>query len=520
MSGIGEALAIVSCVAGLIQAYDAGCRIFKQIKARRQNHDALPPSDLLEESFEKGKRQVEEVVADGNKRFGPSFEEGDTTAQLAIMRITIATQNALLAGLTQARDDDGVIDFETCIDISDKGRSEALIALHALFQRKLEEEMDKKKNVQVAQSVASPQSPPVTPPAAVHSRPMPAQPMLTASREQSIASPSSSDKIKKPRFSRPVFRPKDSNKTIQMADTPPVGRRDTASQPLEEDVLSRPPRRDTNASTDSSATWSSAGSRGSNGAYDHGTMQSVDASRRSYTDSASFAVPPRQGTSFSTASTLAPISNYGGCCKNAHELRGNPKKGLSRAFSEGARGRDVVYKCASTKCHFKDNAIWKNKGWEMDDRIRMHTAGLRYRWLFLAKSHMQQQNPSERHPSYRCLICTMLGDEPATFQGSEALLDHVAGHQGAVLGETQLDGALVFSNDGAKAASDNSFDIELSKVEQQAPTPISPVPDHGAAVVVAANVTGVSHVAGSEMLIRESSATTYQDAHDYNPWAA
>jgi hypothetical protein len=78
MSIVGEALAIVSCVAGLIQAYDAGSRIVKQIKARRQAHDALPPSDLLEESIEKGKREIEKVVADGNQRFGPSFEEGDS----------------------------------------------------------------------------------------------------------------------------------------------------------------------------------------------------------------------------------------------------------------------------------------------------------------------------------------------------------------------------------------------------------------------------------------------------------
>lgn len=83
MSGVGEALAIVSAVAGLIQAYDAGSRIVKQIKARRAAHEALPPSDLLEESIEKGRRQIVEVVADGNKRFGPSFEEGDSKENLS-----------------------------------------------------------------------------------------------------------------------------------------------------------------------------------------------------------------------------------------------------------------------------------------------------------------------------------------------------------------------------------------------------------------------------------------------------
>jgi hypothetical protein len=78
MSGIGEVLAIVSCVAGLIQAYDAGSRIVRQIKARRQAHGALPPSDLLEQSINKGKREIQQLVEDGKQRFGPSFEEGDS----------------------------------------------------------------------------------------------------------------------------------------------------------------------------------------------------------------------------------------------------------------------------------------------------------------------------------------------------------------------------------------------------------------------------------------------------------
>lgn len=77
MSGIGEALAIVSCVAGLIQAYDAGSRIVRQIKARRQAHGALPPSDLVEQSIDKGRREIQQLVEDGRQRFGPSFEEGD-----------------------------------------------------------------------------------------------------------------------------------------------------------------------------------------------------------------------------------------------------------------------------------------------------------------------------------------------------------------------------------------------------------------------------------------------------------
>ena len=83
MSGIGEALAIVSCVAGLIQALDAGSRIVKQIKARRQAHradGALPPHDALENTIQQGKHDIQQLVSKGNDRFGPEFEEGDGTS--------------------------------------------------------------------------------------------------------------------------------------------------------------------------------------------------------------------------------------------------------------------------------------------------------------------------------------------------------------------------------------------------------------------------------------------------------
>lgn len=76
MSG-AEVIAIVSCISGLIQAYEAASRTIERIKQRRQAHRARPPSVLLEQSVEKGKREIEAVVADGRERFGPEFEAGD-----------------------------------------------------------------------------------------------------------------------------------------------------------------------------------------------------------------------------------------------------------------------------------------------------------------------------------------------------------------------------------------------------------------------------------------------------------
>jgi hypothetical protein len=77
MSGIGEALAIVSCVAGLIQAYDAAARRIEKIKKSRAQRGAPTPPVDLETSVERGKQQIVEVVKEGKERFGNDFENGD-----------------------------------------------------------------------------------------------------------------------------------------------------------------------------------------------------------------------------------------------------------------------------------------------------------------------------------------------------------------------------------------------------------------------------------------------------------
>lgn len=80
MSGVAEALAIVSCVAGLIQAYDAASRRIEKIKKSRAQRAAPPPPVHLETSVERGKQQIVEVVKEGRERFGDGFERGDGTS--------------------------------------------------------------------------------------------------------------------------------------------------------------------------------------------------------------------------------------------------------------------------------------------------------------------------------------------------------------------------------------------------------------------------------------------------------
>ncbi|KAK5452688.1 hypothetical protein LTS15_006836 [Exophiala xenobiotica] len=526
MSGVGEALAIVSCVAGLIQAYDAGARIIRQIKARRQAHVALPPSDLLEESIEKGKKEIEQVVAEGNKRFGPTFEQGDTTAIIALQKITIDTQNALLEGLTQARGDDGIIDFDTCIDTSDKGRVDALIALHALFQRKLEEEMQRKRTAQSKQDSTS-RPPSIASSVNTSIQPVAPQSTVPLIEQTPATSPPPQQRVKKSHTFGSLLRRRETSQqgipSPQMAASPPSPAT-CSPRASQQEVVPRASRRDTTASTSSTATWSSSGSRSSVvGTYDL-AMRPAGPTALSNTERTSIPIIPRQTTSLSTfsmasnlstASTLYPIINFGGCCKKAYELReGSTKKALSLAFL-GMYRSDMAYKCASTKCHFAGKAVPDKKGHQIDTRIWQTTDGLRYRWLFLAKSHMQQQKEGEL-PSFRCLICTLLGDESGTYHGSKVLLAHIASHQGGYLGGNRLAGPLSFSNRETTAAFEDDFDLSFADIEQQPSLPDEAI-QPGAAVVVAASVPQDTRSTEREKLLKEMTSSA-SVAYDDNPW--
>jgi hypothetical protein len=74
MAGVGEAIATVSCVAGLIQAYDAAARRIEQIKIRKAQRRAPPLPVSLETSVERGRQQIKDAIEEGKERFGENFE--------------------------------------------------------------------------------------------------------------------------------------------------------------------------------------------------------------------------------------------------------------------------------------------------------------------------------------------------------------------------------------------------------------------------------------------------------------
>lgn len=174
------------------------------------------------------------------------------------------------------------------------------------------------------------------------------------------------------------------------------------------------------------------------------------------------------------------------------------------AITPGAQ--NFHYVCSSVKCAFRGPAIRNDKRhWTVDNRVRSWK-GLQYRWLFFAKSHMQQINLQDGH-QFRCVICVLLGDQSSVFRG-RALLEHVISHQGAQVNDITLVGPLSFSNNGIRV--DDEFDINLPEISSlHASPPAEPPP---AAFVVDAN-TELQKLVGSS---DRSSIMT--DELEYNHW--
>jgi hypothetical protein len=112
----------------------------------------------------------------------------------------------------------------------------------------------------------------------------------------------------------------------------------------------------------------------------------------------------------------------------------------------------------------------------------------------------------------------LLGDTTQEYQGGTALFAHLATHQGAYLDGTQIQGPLMFNNDGAKACSDSEFDVRFPDMT---PAPKEQAePEHGATVVVSSSVSAKPQHAEPEQQSNHRSSYTYEQDVDDNPWAS
>jgi hypothetical protein len=85
MSGVGEIIGIVACVAAIVSAYKDGSSIVHRVKEKRRRSRAQQPPEYLEESLQFGATAIQATHTTGVRRFGTVFGEGDGEPRRGMM---------------------------------------------------------------------------------------------------------------------------------------------------------------------------------------------------------------------------------------------------------------------------------------------------------------------------------------------------------------------------------------------------------------------------------------------------
>jgi len=166
--------------------------------------------------------------------------------------------------------------------------------------------------------------------------------------------------------------------------------------------------------------------------------------------------------SSTTIPTPTPENDYLGFCKSAWKLQNGDHKAMQRCreFNDGWSHATVYYlACAHSKCafagHIDVSKIWA-KVWNVAAK------GIKFRWSFLAKSHVPQQKVKDHQYAYKCMFCVFTGDPSPVYFGTDTLLDHVQGHRGQQMGDVILYKAKCVAD--RVAGDEEEFDVNLFPV--------------------------------------------------------
>ncbi|KAF2027396.1 hypothetical protein EK21DRAFT_72049 [Setomelanomma holmii] len=127
-------------------------------------------------------------------------------------------------------------------------------------------------------------------------------------------------------------------------------------------------------------------------------------------------------------------NNYWGFCKGAWTIREDVKKGLTlRTQPLGMYNTKELWEC--TSCTFKGSTFpaphptKKNKEITVvDPRIATSASGIRYKWIFLAKSHVNKKAGDSHtdESNYGCVLCSLEDKVSSVYGGVETLMNHIA----------------------------------------------------------------------------------------------
>ncbi|KAH8732150.1 hypothetical protein GQ44DRAFT_721456 [Phaeosphaeriaceae sp. PMI808] len=166
-------------------------------------------------------------------------------------------------------------------------------------------------------------------------------------------------------------------------------------------------------------------------------------------------------------------NNYWGFCRGAWATREEVKKGLSlRTQPSGMYNSIQIWGC--TSCSFKGptfsapHPTKKNKQITiMDPRVATSSSGVRYKWLFLAKSHVRKdaKNSHLAESNYGCIICLLEDKVSSVYGGVETLMNHIALSHGTYMSETTRRKAKCIVGREARA-NETDWDINIVQLDQ------------------------------------------------------
>lgn len=149
-------------------------------------------------------------------------------------------------------------------------------------------------------------------------------------------------------------------------------------------------------------------------------------------------------------------NNYRGFCKSAWTICEDPKKGLSLCDKpRGFTSYSKEWVCKT--CTFVGDVYGDKKPYCFDPNIHVARNGVRYRWIFLAKSHCKKKALEDAR--YGCMLCAGEGKPTGIFGDVETLMTHIANEHGTGLSDSIREKYKVIY--GRVAGADEEWDINI-----------------------------------------------------------
>lgn len=197
------------------------------------------------------------------------------------------------------------------------------------------------------------------------------------------------------------------------------------------------------------------------------STKSVDPSvQNSFDYSVSAAESLRSATTSTAGSSLLRLptaeNNYLGFCKGAVKLQGRMDSDAMKVSFDIRYMQSRVEFLQCSHCAFAGR-VSRSRVWEENAR------GVRFRWTFLAKSHVPQSKATKESYTYQCQFCAFQFPASAVIQGTDAFLEHIASHRGEPLTHAMLDRTRCVNDCFAEEQSED-WDINLLPLHHPSPT--------------------------------------------------